>query len=351
MSKEEPKIKRYKRISQNITEIVSSKKQAQTRGTLTGFKCLEPYISFVKSASTTLFGAAGAGKTQIIVEFMVHAARTKGEVTVLYLTEAGDFAETVLDVCQTYLQKRLEDITDEELMGALAWMDNFFILIDSSQDLLNIREIYEDVLNLQKEYGMKVDNLVIDHYLNLRPCAEQKGMTIAENARFVMQAITRTSKKFNLHTIILFHTRDIDPIKCSHSGKFYLPSPEPWQLTSGMTAFYLSQQMISVWRPISREDQYGVINPTTGLPFELNEMHVRCVKVKPKISGKTGGAVIHFDWSKQAYYELHEGKKCYAGDAYKDNDSATTSAMQPNKDFYRTSRMNDLDHLSEESIF
>lgn len=326
----EVRTKRYRRISDSFNEILQDKNRVQERGSFTGFKVLEPYISFIEGNITTIFGTAGSGKTQLSIEFSIYMAMAYKKITLLYLTEAGSFSETVLDICQTYLRKRLEDIEDEELLDALDWMSKYFYVIDVSDSLLDIREIYSSTRELEEDYGIKVHNIIIDHYHNINLTKEQRGMTIAEQVKFVFQAITRTSKKFSYHTIILFHVKDIDPIKCPTTGKFYLPKPEFYMLSGGMQSSYLSQQMIGVWRPITREEQYGIVNPDTGIPFELNEAHVTCMKVKPKQSGKLGGDTLFFDWEKQSYYEIEDGIRKYAGDAYNTRDINKQSAIRPN---------------------
>ena len=157
-------------------------------------------------------------------------------------------------------------------------------------------------------------------------------MTIAESVKYVFQAITRTSKKFNYHTHILFHVKDIDPIKCSTSGKFYLPKPEMYMLSGGMQSSYLSQQMISIWRPITREEQYGIVD-SNGIEYQLNETHVTCMKVKPKNSGRLGGAVLKFNSDKQCYYETVNGVPTFGGDEYGIKGNVKSSPMQPNLNF------------------
>lgn len=326
------KIKRYKRISDFIGNITSIKNKVEGRGRFASLTSLDPYISFIDGSLTTVYGTAGSGKTQFTIETCISQAEVYDSKTVYYLTEAGTFEETVLDIVQTYLQKTLDNITDDELIEALSWMDSYIFLLDISRGLMTIREIYEQVLDLQKEYKVKINNIVIDHFGNILPDPTVKGVGIADNVKFTFQAITATSKLKNFHTIILFHVASQDPIKCPTTNKFYLPKAEPYMLSGGVQSHFLSYQMINVYRPISRQEQYGIINPQTGSPFELNETQITCVKVKPKQSGSLGGVTVYFDWEKQSYYEVIDGVKKYRrkGSSSK---AEIKSAMQPNLNF------------------
>lgn len=323
--------KKYFRISDIRDSALKKKKEVSERGKSTGFKSLDPYISYIPGYTTTVFSYAGQGKTQFCVEELVYLSEHYGDKNVCYLTEAGDAAETALDIAQTYKRKVLIQMTDEDVIEAFDWMEEHFFILDISKDLMNIREIYETVVEIEKVEGVKINNVLIDHYHNIPPTPEMQSATIADKVKYIYQAITRTSKKFNLHTFILFHVRDTDPVKCPKSNQYYLPKPEMYMLSGGQQSSYLGQQMISIWRPISREEQVGTVDPTTGIPFKLNSMIVTCVKVKPKQSGKIGGSLLMWDWEKQSYYEEEGfGKRMYAGDHLP---KSQTPTLKPNLNF------------------
>lgn len=320
--------KRYKRIGEYIENIRNIKGKVEVRGRFSSLTSLDPYISFVEGAITTIYGTAGSGKTHFAIETCISQAEVYGSKTAYYLTEAGTFEETVLDIVQTYLQKTLENITDSELIGALEWMDEYIFIIDISKGLMSMREIYEQVLDMEKEYNIKINNVVLDHFGNILPDPKNRGSSIADNVKFTFQAMTATSKVKSFHTMILFHVSSQEPVKCPVSGKFYLLKAEPYMLSGGVQSHFLSQQMINVYRPISRKEQQGIVDPETGMPFELNETHITCMKVKPKQSGSLGSVKIYFDWHKQSYYEI-----CNEGRQYRRGKKITESAMKPNLDF------------------
>lgn len=307
--------KKYFKVSDVSQQAMDRKSKSADRGKSTGFHKLDPYISYVEGHTTTIVAHAGAGKTQFCIEEMVYLSKKYGDKHVCYLTEAGDAAETILDIAQTYKRKVLSLMTDEELLDALLWMEDFFYVIDISNSLMNIREIYETVREIEDEEKVKINNVIVDHYHNILPTPDQASATIADKVKYIYQAINRTSKKFAYHTFILFHVKEVEPIKCSTTGMFYLPKPEIYMVSGGVQSSYHGQQIVSLWRPITRQEQFGIINPATGSPFLLNSMIVTCLKVKPKNSGKPGGETIMWDWEKQSYYEeLGTHSNYYAGE-------------------------------------
>lgn len=325
--------KRYFKISDVKQQALTHKSKVSERGKSSGFHTIDPYISYVEGHTTTVVGHPGDGKTQYVIEELCHLSSKYGDKNVCYLTEAGTEVETVLDIVQTHVKKALQFMTDDELLEGLEWMEQFFYIIDISKELLNIREIYETVRDIEVTEGVKINNVVVDHYHNILPVPEQMSTQIADKVKFTYQAINRTSKKFSYHTIILFHVKDVDPVKCSTTGMYYLPKPEMWMISGGVQSSYHGQQVISLWRPIKRQEQIGIVNPYTGIPFELNMMIVTCLKVKPKNSGKLGGDTLMWDWEKQSYYEIIAGKKYYVGEYESLNKPTPSATLKPSRKF------------------
>ena len=319
MQKKEQK-KIFYRISEVQDEVFSIKRQTFEKGHSTGFRCLDELISYKQGWSTIIFSYAHQGKTQFVIEECVHLAKAHNVISAIYLTEAGNRGETILDIIQTYLGKNLSEhhVDDEDIFKALEWADKYFILLDNVDNLLSIRDIYSSVKEAEKQHDIKIGNLVIDHFGNLQRDEDQKFFNIADNVKYTLQAVTRTSKKFNLHTFILFHVRDTEPIKCGTTGKYYLPKPEMYAISGGQQSNFLGQQIISVWRPV--------------MPYELNETHITVNKSKPKFIGKLGSAVIYFDTSAQKYYETIGGEKHYCGE-YTTQHALPSAGIKPNRSF------------------
>lgn len=311
-------------INEFKEEILSSKNTFGKRGWDTGFPVTDEILSYKQGASTLIFSYQHQGKSQWAIEASVYLAKRYGVKSALYLTEAGSKGDAVLDIIQTYIGKQAINITDNELFTALEWAEEYFYIADVSAKLANVVEIYQGVKQLQ-DSGINIGNVIIDHFHNLTKHKDQQFMDKADITKFVLQQVTRASAKLNVHTFILFHVRDTAPIKCDKSGIYYLPQPEGYAISGGQQAGYLAQNMVSVWRPVSREDHYGIINPQTGAPYELNECYITCTKVKPKGTAVLGKRVMYFDISKQRYYCIKDGRRYYAGE-YEGGSPVVTTA-------------------------
>jgi hypothetical protein len=303
----------FKGVGDFIDDVWKSKKTAGKRGWDTGLPVTDEILSYVKGYPTTVYSYAHQGKTQWVIEECVYLARKYGVISALYLTEAGSKGEALLDIAQTVLGKQAHLITDEELLLVIEWASKYFYFADVEEKFANVVEIFKEVRDL-KSSGIDVQNVVIDHYHALEKHSQQQFMDRADNTKFVMKQIGRASKKFDVHCFMLFHVRDTDPVKCPTSHIWYLPRPEPYAISGGQQAGYLSYNMMSVWRPVSRDDHYGVINPITGAPYELNESIITCSKVKPKGAGRLGSRTIAFDVERQQYYCVYQGRRYYQGD-------------------------------------
>lgn len=350
-----PKPKRYFRVDQVKDQAFAIKSIMAGKGWGTGFKCLDKIISYKKGYSTIIFSYAHQGKTQFAVEEALHLAKEYGTISMIYLSEAGSMAETVLDITQSYLGKDFstEYVSDDDLLAAFDWMHKHFILLNCEDALLNIREIFQALKDAELEFGIKIENLIIDHYGNIEKEEKQKYFNIADNVKYVLQAVTRTSKKLNIHTFILFHVRDTDPIQCPITKMFYMPEPEMSEISGGQQSNFLGQQIISVWRAVSSERKFGIIDPNTAMPFIINETRITVHKSKPKFIGFLGTASIYFSKQRQSFYEEDPTwGQCFSGQAkaqeegvqpvYKqlrhfqdpeDSDNIFKSALKPSQEF------------------
>lgn len=285
---------------------LAKRKEVGEKGWLTGYKVLDEFVSYKKGYSTTIYSYAHQGKTQFTLDQCVNLAVMYGAKIAVYLTEAGDPEEIVLEIAQTYMRRSLADktLTDEEIEFAIdTFVDKHFYILNAQSQLFSITELAWAVHDTNEEYGIELDVVVIDHFGNLEKGSEQKYFKTDENVKHVMQTVNRMSKKLNIHTFILFHIRDTEPVKCPKSNIYYLPKPEHHNISGGQQANYQGMQMIAVWRPVYHPNKYGIVDPETGEPYELNETRIIVSKSKPKHIGKLGEGSLFFDVHKQSYYE------------------------------------------------
>lgn len=324
--------KYFKRVSELRDEVLQEKNSFGVRGWSTGLPEMDDIISYRKGYSTVVFSYAHHGKTQIVIDNCVYLAREYGVRTAFYLTEAGKAGEAILDVMQTLVGKSLPNITDGEFEKALQYMDKYFFFADISKRLTDIDSLYEEIALIKKE--VDIGNIVIDHFHQLEDSQGMKFMDRADKTKYTLRAVSSKSRILDVHTFIMFHVKDKNPIQCPTSKLWYLPKPEKEELSGGQQSSYLGYNMISIWRPVMGEDKLGIVD-TNGIPYRLNESIITCAKVKPKGSARLGSRRIFFDVEKQRYYCEDGGKKVYAVDSLTKGKTKILkeSAMKPNLDF------------------
>lgn len=334
-------IKTHYRVSELTSLALSKRKETYIKGYDCGFKTGDQYLSYRLGFSTGFYSYSAQGKSQFWIEQAVHLSRKHGLKHAIWLTENGKKEELIMDIAMTYMRKSLFSpnhvISDEELFEALNWMNDFFYIIDHESSILNIRDIFQAVADIEAAYGIKINCVAIDNATNLSREADKHKMMIHEYMNYLMTAINRTSLARNYHTFILFHVGKQDRVECKTTGKKYQAPATHYDIVGGQMVNYLGYQLACVYRPISNDEQVGIINPDTGVPFDLNETHIIISKSKPKAVGTQGQFIIYFDVEKQAYYELLNGnEKYYCGDydnKFNPTDEAKPSALTPSKKF------------------
>lgn len=301
------------------SRVLEKRKEVGSKGWLTGYKSLDEYVSYKRGYSTTIYSYSHQGKTQFTLDQCVNLAVMYGTKVAVYLTEAGDPEEIVLEIAQIYMRRSLADplLTDEEISFAIdEFVDKYFYIINSSSNLFSITELAMSIKETNKEYGIEIDVVVIDHFGNLEKDENQKYFKTDENVKYTMQIVNRMSKKLKVHTFILFHIRDTDPVLCPVSKKYYLPKPEHHNISGGQQANYQGMQMIAIWRPVYHPNKFGIVDPDTAEPYEMNETRVIVSKSKPKHIGKLGECSLYFQLHSQSYKERVDGGEKYAREAY-----------------------------------
>ena len=337
--------KLYYRVSElqssAITKIKS--KEVFVKGASFGFKTSSPYISTRIGYSTGIYSYYGQGKTQILIEQLVHLSKCKGWKHVVWLTESGRKDELISDIIQTYMGINFSNpsnaVTDEDLINAYIWADQYFYVIDHEVKLMNIRDIYEITSQIERDEKVKINTVSIDNATNLARERSTSTFMIHEYMNYMMSAINRTSMLKQYHTFILFHVGKPEKM-LEKDGIKVLPPPSVFNIVGGQMTNFLGYNLFGVYRPIKSEEQYGFINPQTGIPYDRNETVIIVEKSKPKGVGTEGQFSLFFDKSRSKFYENIHGKRYYSGDYYNEygenktsSDQVNTPSMKPSTDF------------------
>lgn len=331
-TKEPKEFKRYYKASELQQQTLSNIKNKEIfiKGDDCGFYTGDEFISFRKGYQTGIFSYKAEGKTQMTMQMCVHLSKKYGWKHAIWLSESGRKSEVIIDVILCFVGKDIDSISDAEILAGFQFMDEHFFLIEHEKSMLNIRDIFETVSEIETTEKVKITGVVIDNATTLAREKSKSSLMIHEYMNYLVTAINRTSLAKNYHTFILYHVGKPDALlECKTSKIKYKPCPSDFSIVGGQMTGFLSYQLFSVWRPCRTKDDYGIVNPMTGIPYEVNETVITVTKSKPKKVGKEGSFSLFFDSGKQQYYELVAGRKYFAGEYEQQQKLATPTNNMP----------------------
>lgn len=282
-----------------------------------GFYSGDRLMSYKMGYHTLIYAHPFSGKTQFAMQEAIYLSKKYGTRHLVYFPENGRKEEVVGDLLMIYLgQKMYGDdsatVDLQELQEAIKWLDQYFLLLAPEDGVLTLKDAYNEA------HIWKVNMLWIDHfgYITKDPGEQTFGM--ADYVKGSLQFMLRAGLKLNIHTVMMAHIRDVDPMVDKDTGIKYMPKPHPSDIAGGQQNWNNGYQLIGIWRAPE-----GIIDPE-GMPYEHNEMHIMVQKSKPKGIGRVGTFKLYFDESKQQVYEVVDGSKYFNGeyDAWHGSQSA-----------------------------
>lgn len=219
--------------------------------------------------------------------------------------------------------------TVEQMKRAYEFVKKYFVVID---DVDTIHECWACVDSINQEFKEEneqtIQNLTIDpwnalsHPLNGQPRDLHLEALLTEN--------TKAAKDRGIHSSIVTHSQNIEPIEQKGSKVMYYRKARRTQIAQGQAWDRKGQMMISLWRPPE-----GLWCDDLGTEYEEGYMVADLQKVKPDVSGTPGESVQYFDWRRQTYYELRDGIPYYPLKqiAYPQTNVKPDPAIQPNTEF------------------
>lgn len=300
-------------------EVLDFQKNGYQKGESSGFSCADDVISFIKGATTYIYGAPYSGKSNFTHEICMNLSESKGWKWVLLTPETGTTAQTYGELMSIKSRKSFVGGggVDPEVAK---FVRDHFIVLDTKGAEFYLKDFYTQVEAIERELKVKIDGTVIDPHnyldfdLNLR-----EDRAIGKDLD-LMLADARDNDR---HNILVTHVRDqqLRFIKDNQGQvtRSYYPAASPREIQYGQIFFRKGMQMISVWRPLDIEG--NVLNDDQGYPYEKNETHLIVHKSKPKGIGKTGKFSLFYDAEKNRYYEKAvNGEPSYAFGKVEDYD-------------------------------
>lgn len=285
-----------------------------TKGEYCGFNNFHEYYSIKKGCTTYLYGGPTSGKTEFWLEVLMSLSELHGWKHVLYLPESGNRDNIIAELISKYAKKPFykdyrNHLSTDELEMYMPVLNNHFFIIDPKDKAITIQMFFEQVADIEKKKGIKIDTTVIDPWNELKHDFSEDGrQDLYIEAK--LGTIRANAETFNRHNVVITHTKEQKPVEGNHmnGGKmWYLPIPTTNDVAGGPSWFRKAMMLLCVWRhPV------GLINKETGTPYQDNEVQIIIQKFKPKGTGKKGTVKFFYDLQKNRYYELEDGKPKYS---------------------------------------
>jgi hypothetical protein len=307
--------KHWYSIQECIPQVQQLYKTGLTRGVYCGFNSVDPYYTIKPAGTTYLYGTPTSGKTEFWLEVLMSTTEMYGWNHVLYLPESGSKDEVIAELISKYARKPFfkdyqNHISQDELDRYLQFLNEHFFIIDPKDQSLSIEEFFQQVDDIERETGKKIDTTVTDPWNELRHDYSEEGRQdlYIENRLGFIRANAIVKKR---HNCIITHSRDQHPVEgvdINNKKVFYLPPPTAREIAGGQAWYRKAMMLVCVWRP-----PHNIIDPGTGAPFADNEVHIIVQKFKPKGTGKKGTAKLYYDIQQNRYYEFENGDRRYSG--------------------------------------
>lgn len=298
----------YKNIIEYLPQIEKLRTEGLTRGTVTGFACLDKLYSIKLGSYTTLLAEPGHGKSEFILEMAMNQAIKFGYVSLICSPETGNLEQIVAELIHKYTGKSMlksdyNPIPDKEFYIALEWINNYFV-IPEDVNSYSIQELFEFAYGWEKENNRKIQIIVGEPYNELTHNMTAFGGRQDLYIEWLYSYFRRECRKSNKHFFLSIHPSSQMPIL--EKGITYYPKPLPRQAAGGQAAFRKSMTWITLWRP-----PVGLCD-SSGWGYKENETHVYIDKAKPKGVSFKGMCKLFFDWKRNRYYEDVNGDDQYA---------------------------------------
>lgn len=329
--------KSYFRVSEFKQEVLDSKSQTFESGCDIGFHSAKHLFSMKKGFTSYWYAAPFSGKTSLLLDIYIHIAKKYGEIIAIYSPEAGGRSFLTSYIVQVYLGKKLhganaQEASIEEWEEALSFIDKHFIILSPKvvgvdKTDFTTEEMFKQIYEAEKEYGIKVGFLCIDPHTMLRKNEVDRKKTISDYILDNLYYINHVADSMNMHITIAMHTASENTVIDPHTGIEYLPKPFPSRLANGANVFRTGQSMIGLFRTPA-----GVLDKVNDAPYPENCTEVLIQKQKVLGAGETGSFRLFYDVEKQKFYEIIANVRYYCGQ-YENIGTPTTSQLKPSRKF------------------
>lgn len=299
-------------ILERLPELEHYRKTKITRGETTGFKELDKLWSVKQGTFTIVFSEPTHGKSEFIFEACLNQAERHNKRSLIYSPETGDFNSVVAEMFHKYTgTEMIKDsyfgCDDKEFYDKMAQLNNNFLIIDSEEKALSVKELFDMALEWEKANpGQNIDIIVGEPYNELLHDMGSFGGRQDLYIEDLMTSIRRLCYSRKKHFFLSIHPAS--SMSVTDKKVTYYPKPLPRNAAGGQALYRKAMTWITLWRP-----PVDLLNDS-GYSYRNNEVHVFVDKAKPKGVAFKGKCKLYFDWQRNRYFEDYGSGKRYAFD-------------------------------------
>lgn len=305
-SKEKKSLIKYGKIYYTLKdkeeELNDYFENGNTRGYLSGHKELDNHYSLKMGATTYVYGAPFAGKTQFWFELLICYSVKNGLRHAIFSPETGDakeiFAELVSMVAKADFTKTFKNQMSKETRDeAYKFVDKHFVVIDPSDNIITHKDFFNYLNEIERVYNTKIHTATIDPFNEFRQ--DLSGYSNRQDLYLesVLTEVRQNAKLNDRHNCIITHVQDQQLQKSGNV--MYYPQPTYREIAGGQAWSRKGMSMISIWRP-----KEGLMDEN-GMPYASNETLAHIQKSKPKGTGEVGIVRMLYEAKKHRYTDLN----------------------------------------------
>jgi hypothetical protein len=314
---------KYYTLKDKISELRTFSDVGNTDILSTGIESLNGIFMLKKGYPIFIGGAPFSGKTEFAFEVQMNTSLMYGWKHFIYCGEGGNVEHIFHELLHKFMQKTYKQATEKEKMRAEYFISEHFVIANHDMDF-SINDFYDEVAKAEKDLKIKFDTTMFDPFNDIK---ENLGDYGGREDKFLADVlkIVRTSSKMNKRIdIIVNHIADVRTITDSN-GNRYMPPALPNEWAGGRTWWRRAFTMLLVYRPPT------FLTDINGVNYLENETHIINQKAKPKGVGRIGKASIFWDWQKNRFYSIVQGRTLNPCQPLSD---AKLSDIKPNINFY-----------------
>ena len=257
-----------------------------------GFETLDENYTVKTGTTTIIYGHPTVGKSQFLHEILKSLTCIHGMKGLMYSPETGNAAEIFAELVHCITGKTFDKkyhynrISEKELYMVEPFIESYYNIIEpTNEGGLEYDEFFELGKQAIKDFGIKwtsIDNWNdIDHNMS--------GMIISEYLKKQLPKWNRFAKLNNVHNFMVCHARNPNLEK----GEKFPSMPRPDEIEGGSVWYAKAMNLIGLHREY--EDAVDGFRQSETLTIDVK-------KVKPKIVGKKGRALLRFN----SYHNRYE---------------------------------------------